>query len=76
LVSDFKYNHVSVGDLLREEVASQSDLGKEMDALMKEGKLVPVSVVLNVLGNALAKFKEGPGILIDGCVTRDSVGII
>ncbi|KAJ7300327.1 hypothetical protein JRQ81_000047 [Phrynocephalus forsythii] len=37
-VRDFGYSHLSTGDLLRAEVASGSELGKQCDTLMKERK--------------------------------------
>lgn len=44
IVAKYGYQHLSTGDLLREELASGSDLGKKCEALMKEGKLVPTEV--------------------------------
>jgi hypothetical protein len=44
MVAKYGYKHLSTGDLLRDELASGSDLGKKCEALMKEGKLVPTEV--------------------------------
>jgi adenylate kinase family enzyme len=41
LAKEFNYAHLSVGDLLRDEVAKGTLLGKELEGLMKEGKIVP-----------------------------------
>ena len=41
LVEDFGFVHLSAGDLLRTEVANGTEQGKELEALMKEGNLVP-----------------------------------
>eukprot|EP00955_Chlamydomonas_euryale_P064802 359079-Chlamydomonas_euryale.AAC.6 len=57
--------HLSAGDLLREEVASGSDAGKKCETLMKEGKLVPQSVTITLLKNAMIK-SSGKLFLIDG----------
>ena len=57
--------HLSAGDLLRAEVASGSEVGKACDTLMKEGKLVPVEVTIQLLKNAMISSK-GKIFLIDG----------
>ena len=54
LVSKYGYNHISTGDLLREEIKSGSDLGKQIDDLMKTGKLVSDDIVNSLLTKALS----------------------
>ncbi len=54
LVSKYGYNHISTGDLLREEIKSGSDLGKQIDELMKTGKLVSDDIVNSLLTKALS----------------------
>lgn len=53
IVTDFGFKHLSAGDLLRAEVNSGSDVGKECDTLMKEGKLVPVEITIGLLKKAM-----------------------
>jgi adenylate kinase/UMP-CMP kinase len=57
--------HLSAGDLLRDEVKSGSEVGKACNALMVEGKLVPVNVTIMLLRNAMIK-SGGKVFLIDG----------
>jgi adenylate kinase/UMP-CMP kinase len=57
--------HLSAGDLLRAEVASGSQVGAACAALMKDGKLVPVSVTIQLLKNAMIQ-SQGAVFLIDG----------
>jgi adenylate kinase len=40
IVSSLGFAHFSTGDLLRDEVTKGTDLGKSLDADMKEGKMV------------------------------------
>ena len=42
----FDIIHLSTGEILRNEVASKSEIGKEAKTFMDEGKLVPDSVLL------------------------------
>jgi adenylate kinase family enzyme len=57
--------HLSAGDLLRAEVSAGSPVGAACGALMKEGKLVPVPVTIQLLKNAMIQSK-GSVFLIDG----------
>ena len=65
IVRDYGYDHISLGDLFRREVESGSDLGKECDALMKEGKLIPLQTTLDLLKKAMDSGTSA-GYLIDG----------
>ena len=60
-----KIVHYSTGDLLREEVASGSELGKEIKSYIDNGKLVPLNIVINTIKNAILNAPKDI-ILIDG----------
>ncbi|TKX28940.1 adenylate kinase [Campylobacter sp. MIT 12-5580] len=62
---DEQITHYSTGDLLREEVAKQTELGKLIDSFISKGNLVPLEVVVNTILSAL-KAAPTPIILIDG----------
>ena len=57
--------HYSTGEMLRQEVASGSDLGKEIDSYISQGALVPLEIVINTIVTAV---KNAPReiVLIDG----------
>lgn len=57
--------HYSTGDLLREEVAKETELGKTIDKYTSKGNLVPLEIVVNTIISAL---KNSPKdiVLIDG----------
>lgn len=57
--------HYSTGDLLRAEVASGSELGKEIKSYIDNGKLVPLNIVINTIKSAIEK-ADKPIVLIDG----------
>jgi len=60
-----KIVHYSTGDLLREEVASGSELGKEIKSYIDNGKLVPLNIVIDTIKSAIQKADKDV-ILIDG----------
>ncbi|MBR8462542.1 adenylate kinase [Campylobacter sp. faydin G-140] len=62
---DSKYAHFSTGDLLREEVASGSELGKLINSFISKGNLVPLEVVVNTIISAI-KGSNKENIIIDG----------
>jgi adenylate kinase len=67
LVARYGFVHLSSGDLLRDEVASESKLGQEIKDIMVRGDLVPREIVLNLIKNAMvAKLSTAKGFLIDG----------
>jgi adenylate kinase len=49
LVEQFHYSHISTGDLLRAEIAKQTDLGKRVKGTLDAGKLVDDQMVLELL---------------------------
>ncbi len=49
LISEFGYNHISTGDLLRLEVKKGSELGKEVETIINSGNLVSDEIVLKLL---------------------------
>ncbi|KAJ8260659.1 hypothetical protein COCON_G00163820 [Conger conger] len=67
VVAKYGYTHLSSGDLLRAEVASGSERGKNLSAIMQRGELVPLDTVLDMIKEAMiAKADVSKGYLIDG----------
>lgn len=66
LVAEYGFAHISTGDLLRSAVKAQSPLGKEAKSYMDEGKLVPDSLVINLVKERLAQNDTASGFLLDG----------
>jgi len=55
IVRDYNLVHISVGDLLRAEVAAGTDAGKRAKGFMDAGALVPNEVVVDMVKNRLAE---------------------
>lgn len=57
--------HYSTGDMFRAEVASGSELGKEIDQYISKGDLVPIDIVIETIVTAI-KGAPTETVIIDG----------
>ena len=57
--------HYSTGDMLREEVASGSELGQTIDDFISKGALVPLNIIIDTIISAI-KGAPTDVVLIDG----------
>ncbi len=64
LVSAHSMNHIATGDILREEMRSQSQLGQEAKQYVDQGALVPDEVVTRIVAEKL----ESPQVAQQGFV--------
>lgn len=55
LKNQYGFTHISTGDLLRKEVATGSELGKEISRLIDAGNMVSDEISLNVMKNEITK---------------------
>ena len=66
LIARYGLNHLSTGDLLRNEISRQTPLGQEAQNFMDKGQLVPDEVVIGMISSALDNNNEARGFLFDG----------
>jgi adenylate kinase len=66
LQAEFSWPQISTGDLLRNAVASGSELGKRAKATMDAGELVPDSIVLGLIEERIAEPDAQAGFILDG----------
>ncbi|HIP15460.1 MAG TPA: adenylate kinase [Sulfurimonas autotrophica] len=57
--------HYSTGDMLRAEVTSGSERGKEINKYITKGEIVPINIVIETIINAI-KSSPTDSIIIDG----------
>lgn len=63
-----KYNipHISTGDIFRENIKNNTDLGKEAKSYMDKGLLVPDEVVIKIVQDRISRDDCKDGFLLDG----------
>jgi len=66
LEQHLSYAHLSTGDLLREAVAAQTELGKQGQSYMDAGELVPDELVISLVRERLAQLDISDRFLLDG----------
>lgn len=58
--------HISTGDILRQAVAQQTELGQKAQAYMEQGELVPDQLILDLVQERLKQSDASTGWILDG----------
>lgn len=67
IAEEFNLLHISTGDLLRNEVKTQTPLGVEAKKFMDKGELVPDEVMIGMISNNIDEYAgKVKGIIFDG----------
>ena len=68
LSKEYGFNHLSTGDMLRKEVADNSELGKTVKSVIESGNLVTDDIILNIIEKNILSIQSSDckGIVFDG----------
>ena len=66
LIEKFKLIHLSTGDLLRSQIAAETELGIEAKSYMDKGFLAPDSIVIDMIKSKIQENKNANGYIFDG----------
>ena len=66
LCKEFNIPKISTGDMLREAISNQTDLGKEVSSILDSGALVSDEIIGSLLEERLANDDCANGYLLDG----------
>lgn len=66
MIEAFRLPHISTGDILRSEVKNNTELGRQAKAYMEAGKLVPDSLVTEMVKKRLSASDIVQGFILDG----------
>jgi len=65
IAEELGLSHLSTGDLLREAVAEETELGRKAQDYMNRGELVPDDLILSMIGSHLEEDRDS-GWILDG----------
>lgn len=66
IVDEYKVPHISTGDIFRENIKNNTELGKKAKSYMDQGLLVPDELVNEIVADRLKKDDCKDGFLLDG----------
>jgi adenylate kinase len=66
IASEYSLPHVATGDMLREAVAAETPLGKEVEEYLARGELVPDDTMIELIRDRLAQPDAAGGFVLDG----------
>jgi adenylate kinase len=66
IVKNYQLQHISTGDLLRDEVSRHTPLGTEAKKYMDQGMLVPDEVVIGMISGKIDDAPDARGFVFDG----------
>ena len=66
LQEKYKIKKLSTGDMLRAEVASDGFLGRRIQSVLDEGKLVSDEIMIELIANCIAEPECEKGFILDG----------
>ena len=66
LVDKYKFEHLSTGDMLRDEIKRATEIGLQAKKIIDSGQLVPDDIVAEMVRNRIKNLKNSTGIIFDG----------
>lgn len=66
IVQEYKIPHISTGDIFRDNIKNQTELGKKVVEYTNAGKLVPDELVIDIVNDRLSQDDCKKGFILDG----------
>jgi adenylate kinase len=66
LAKDFRLAYIATGDMLREQVKAETELGRKAKEYMDRGDLVPDDLIIAMIRERLEQGDTGDGFILDG----------
>jgi adenylate kinase len=66
IAAKYRIPHLSTGDMLREAVAADTEVGRQAKSIMDAGRLVPDDVMIRLVAERIAQPDCASGFILDG----------
>ncbi len=66
LKEHYGIEHVSTGEVIREEIRRGTSLGRSMESYIAAGQLAPDNIVIEMIANYIAEHRDAKGCIFDG----------
>ena len=66
LIEKYGFNHISTGEVIREQIRKGTELGRSGQSYIEKGQLAPDGLVINIIADYVAKHKDAKGNIFDG----------
>jgi adenylate kinase len=66
IAAEYGIPHIATGDLLREEIGSETELGRRVKSILDRGELVPDETMTAFIRERLARPETSEGFVLDG----------
>ena len=66
LIEKYGFNHISTGEVIREQIRKGTELGRSVQSYTEKGQLAPDGLVIDIIADYVAKHKDAKGNIFDG----------
>jgi len=66
IIDKYGLTHFSTGDMLRAELAAETELGLQAKSIMEKGELVPDEIIIGMIRNKISEESDARGFIFDG----------
>lgn len=66
LIAEYGLHHISTGELLRNHIKQDTELGRIADTYISKGQLIPDDLMIDILASELDSHPDVKGVIFDG----------
>ena len=72
MIEKYGFNHISTGDVLRNEIKNGTELGKTAKGFIDNGQLIPDDLMVNILASVYDSFGKFSG---NSCIRNNIISL-